>query len=200
MNNIYIVRGTEQAGPFTESDIRAKLASGELTGDTMVWWDGLPEWTPLSKTPLMLAAAPAPVSAPATSGAVPAPAPIAPIGDVTTTAPVAAKTSVLAIVSLVTGILGLPMLICSFFALPFQIAAIICGHIALVQIGREPQQTGKGMAIAGLVCGYLGIILIIVSIVALVVLGNQVKDVFATIQSQLNAAAMTNNAPASPNP
>lgn len=43
-----------------------------------------------------------------------------------------------------------------FFVLP-QVAAVILGHMALK---KEP--TGKGMAIAGLVMGYLGIVLVIV--------------------------------------
>ncbi|MDI2023207.1 hypothetical protein PJL18_03755 [Paenarthrobacter nicotinovorans] len=43
-----------------------------------------------------------------------------------------------------------------FFILP-QIAAVILGHLALK---REP--AGKGMAIAGLVMGYLGIALTVV--------------------------------------
>lgn len=46
-----------------------------------------------------------------------------------------------------------------FFVLP-QIAAVILGHMALK---REP--SGKGMAIAGLVLGYLGIALTILVIV-----------------------------------
>lgn len=43
-----------------------------------------------------------------------------------------------------------------FFVLP-QVAAVILGHMAL---RKEP--AGKGMAIAGLVMGYLGVVLVIV--------------------------------------
>jgi hypothetical protein len=52
MQQIYVVRGTERAGPFNEAEMRAQLAAGAVTGESMVWWDGLPEWTPLSRTPL----------------------------------------------------------------------------------------------------------------------------------------------------
>lgn len=40
--------------------------------------------------------------------------------------------------------------------------AVIFGHVALGQIKRDPSQGGKGMAIAGLILGYLGLVLIVV--------------------------------------
>lgn len=64
------------------------------------------------------------------------------------------KYNVLAIVSLVTSVLGI------------SLAGIITGHIGLSQIGRTGEK-GRGLAIAGLVIGYLGIL---ASIIALVVL------------------------------
>ncbi len=191
MNNIYVVRGTEQAGPFTDAEIRAQLASGELTGDSMVWWDGLPEWTALSKTPLasppvgIAPAAPIPAPAP---GPIAAPAP-AEFGARTP------KTSVLAIVSLVTGIAGFPTILCWPVALMLDLAAIITGHIARSQIRKDPSQSGKGMALAGLICGYFGIFLVVAVVIisVLIALGAQTKSVFETIQSQ-----MTNSAPVKP--
>ena len=63
-----------------------------------------------------------------------------------------------AIVSLVFGILG-------WVVLPLigPIVAIVAGHIALRQIKiQEGQQDGRGMAIAGLILGYLQIVLLIV--------------------------------------
>lgn len=57
-------------------------------------------------------------------------------------APLAPKTNVLAIVSLVT----------SFVV---SLAAIITGHIALRQIARTGE-SGRGLAIAGLIIGYTG--------------------------------------------
>ena len=60
------------------------------------------------------------------------------------------QTSVLAIISLVTGLLGwtlLPVL--------GSIGAIITGHIARSEIRRDPTAIeGDGLAIAGLVLGY----------------------------------------------
>jgi hypothetical protein len=50
------------------------------------------------------------------------------------------------------------------FILP-QLAAVILGHLAL---RREP--SGRGFAIAGLVMGYLGLVLTVLAIVGLAIL------------------------------
>ncbi len=204
MDNIYIVRGTEQAGPFTESEIRAQLASGTLSSDTLVWWDGLPEWTALSNTPLATVATPAPAPAPSV-GAIPAPISPAPVAAASVSEfapagpiPGAAKSSALPIVSLVTGILGLPLILCWFIGLPCQIAAIVTGHIALGQIKKDPALGGKGMALGGLICGYLGIVLLAVLLTIGLMFGSHLKDLMETIQSQQAAAAAAHNAPANP--
>ena len=59
--------------------------------------------------------------------------------------------SALAIVSLVCGILGvLP------FPVVASVAAVVTGHLARAGIRREPERyEGDGMAVAGLVLGYL---------------------------------------------
>jgi len=63
------------------------------------------------------------------------------------------KTSALAIWSLVLGILSL---VC--FTIFAAIPGVICGHKALSRIKRSNGMlTGQGLAIAGLVTGYLGI-------------------------------------------
>jgi hypothetical protein len=72
------------------------------------------------------------------------------------------KTNTLAIVSLVLGILC---------CLPFSIGALVTGSMAIKQIDADPTQTGKGLAIAGMVLGGLGVL-----IGALSILANIVKD------------------------
>jgi hypothetical protein len=57
--------------------------------------------------------------------------------------PPAPRTNVLAIVSLVS----------AFFV---SIAAVVTGHIALAQI-RRTGEGGRGMALAGLIIGYIGV-------------------------------------------
>jgi len=57
-----------------------------------------------------------------------------------------------AVASLVCGVL--------FLCAPASIAAVVLGHLALSDIKRTANRmAGKGMAIAGLVMGYLGIAL-----------------------------------------
>ena len=73
------------------------------------------------------------------------------------------QTSVLAVVSLVFGILGWTLL-------PFLggIVAVICGHLARGEIRRTPDQLeGDGMAVAGLVLGYLSIAMAVLVVFAI---------------------------------
>jgi hypothetical protein len=74
------------------------------------------------------------------------------------------ETNALAIVSLVFGILGWTLL-------PFigMIVAIITGHIALGQVrASNGTQTGEGLAIAGLVLGYLALAVGLIVIMLLI--------------------------------
>ncbi|ANP73847.1 DUF4190 domain-containing protein [Cryobacterium arcticum] len=64
------------------------------------------------------------------------------------------KWNVLAIISLVS----------AFFV---SLAAVICGHIALSQI-KKTGEKGRGLAIAGLVLGYVGLIGGIIFIIVIV--------------------------------
>jgi hypothetical protein len=48
-----------------------------------------------------------------------------------------------------------------------SILAVVFGHVALGQISRsQGWQRGRGMALAGLILGYCGLALLLVSIVA----------------------------------
>jgi hypothetical protein len=61
--------------------------------------------------------------------------------------PAPAPTNGLAVAALVCGILG-------FFTGLSAIAAVICGHVSLSQLRRTGGE-GRGMAIAGLITGYI---------------------------------------------
>lgn len=74
------------------------------------------------------------------------------------------QTSTLAIISLIAGILGWTLL-------PFlgSIGAIITGHMARAEIRREPQRLdGDGFAVAGLILGWLSVVLWIIGILVFV--------------------------------
>jgi hypothetical protein len=69
-----------------------------------------------------------------------------------------------AVASLILGILGI------FFGLLTGIPAIITGHIALSRINANPGSSGsRGMAVAGLIMGYIFTALSLCGIIALVV-------------------------------
>ncbi len=63
-------------------------------------------------------------------------------------------TSGLAITAMVCGIAGI-VLFWAIIPVLASIVAVITGHMALGQIKRDPALGGRGMAIAGLILGYL---------------------------------------------
>ena len=174
---IYIHRNNEQLGPFTEAEVKAQLAAGTISPQDHVWWQGQEGWIPLAQSSLMTTPAPA--------------VPGAPVAPTAASTPVAAagKTSQLAIWALVCGCLSL---LCGIFA---SIPAIILGHMGRSEIKKNPALSGGGMALAGMILGYVFTTLIVIYIVAMVVLlsmGGNVADIFKTIQAQENAA-LTNS-------
>jgi hypothetical protein len=63
----------------------------------------------------------------------------------------------LAIASMICGIVG--YLTCYFVGI-LGIPAVICGHMAIQRINQSPYPVGgRGMAISGLILGYLGILI-----------------------------------------
>jgi hypothetical protein len=73
--------------------------------------------------------------------------------------PSGAKTNTLAIISLVASIAGIVIL----WGIG-SIAGVICGHISLSQIKKTGEQ-GRGMAVAGLIVGYVGIALALIGVI-----------------------------------
>ena len=63
------------------------------------------------------------------------------------------QTSTMAIVSVISGVL-------SWVALPFigAVVAIITGHMARTEIKNNPGMQGNGLALAGLILGYLHVV------------------------------------------
>ncbi|ASR44559.1 DUF4190 domain-containing protein [Luteimonas sp. S4-F44] len=72
------------------------------------------------------------------------------------------RTSALAVTSLVCGLLGWSLL-------PWlgSLVAVITGHLARAEIRRTPELDGDGMAVAGLVLGYVQFVATVVGIVVL---------------------------------
>ena len=73
------------------------------------------------------------------------------------------STNTLAVVALVLGLVGV------------SLGGVICGHLALGQIRRTGER-GSGMAIAGLVLGYVGLVLTAVVVVFLVAVASSMPS------------------------
>jgi hypothetical protein len=118
--------------------VRAGLASGTYQPSDPAWHEGAAGWLPLSTIPGI--GENSPPALPGCSGA---------------------RTSALAIWSLVLGILAI------FTAGLTGIPAVICGHLSLGRIKRSAgTQTGGGLAIAGLITGYFGFLILGVAMLA----------------------------------
>lgn len=141
-----------QHGPVPEDEIRAMIAAGGIGPQTLVWREGMPGWRPL-------------VSTPEFSGQVGAALSSFHGGAVGVYQGMAAQTSGLAVASMVCGIVG--YLTCYLVGV-FGIPAVICGHMALSRIATSPFPIGgRGMAITGLILGYLGILITLAPLVVI---------------------------------
>lgn len=155
-------KNNTQHGPVSEQEIQTLLSSGQIDTSTIIWREGMTDWLPMKDVPefqSLQTTAASPYSTPQTS-AQPA------AGAVAYTS--AIPTDGLSIACLICGILGI--VTCYLWGL-FGIPAVICGHISIKKINNSltPIQ-GKGMAIAGLVMGYIGIglqLLVIVFFIAI---------------------------------
>ena len=130
-----------QSGPVEEHQLRELIAAGQLVPETLLWRDGMKDWVRLDALPEF---------GPGMQS------PYAPPGAFHPGYYQPAPTSGLAIASMVCGIIA--VIACYIHAL-FGVPAVICGHMAISAIRSSPvPMAGRGMAIAGLVLGYLGIL------------------------------------------
>lgn len=51
MSDWYYAANNEQKGPINESELKANLAANKLPADTLVWKDGMDNWTPANQVP-----------------------------------------------------------------------------------------------------------------------------------------------------
>ena len=75
----------------------------------------------------------------------------------------APQTEPMALVSMILGIVGI-LFVLSMCLPIFSIPAVILGHLSRAKLRREPEYTGDGMALAGLICGYIGICISVLGI------------------------------------
>lgn len=152
----YYGENGQQAGPIDEGAFRQAILEGRVGPQTLVWREGMPSWVPLAQVQELAPQTPHPVS--------PGAYPHTPYTPVPGYGQSYAPTSGMAITSMVCGIAGL--VTCLIF---LGIPAVICGHLALNQINDSAlPMNGKGMAISGLVMGYLQILCCLAGVVAIV--------------------------------
>jgi len=185
-------KGGQQFGPIDEVTLSARIATGEIGPQDLVWKEGMDSWKPLQEirhlapsgnhpqsqdseglTPELSQssyAPPAEIKAPALDDSIVDEVPQSPYsppvegveGALYTPGPSLPVTNGLAIASMICGILSL-ILFCFCGGLFLGIPAVICGHLSLNQLNAPGNsQQGRGMAIAGLICGYLGIAFLII--------------------------------------
>ncbi|NNC88751.1 MAG: DUF4339 domain-containing protein [Akkermansiaceae bacterium] len=183
MKEWFYAKGGAQEGPVDLATLQAKLQGGELSPTDLVWREGMAEWTAAEKVPEVAPPAAAPAAAPGAAAApeVPAQPAAATSAAASGAAPMtppagspAPPVSGLAIASLVCGILGLVS--CYVHAL-FALPAVICGHMAMGRIKAAPGEVGgRGLALGGVIMGYIGLLLQILTIAALAIFALKVDS------------------------
>ena len=146
---MYKIIGADQKeyGPITADQLRQWISEGRVNGNTKVQAQGSAVWKTVSELPEFAAALPA----------IPPHAAGSPI--TIAMGPPVAKSNPLAVWAMSTGIFSL---LCCQLLGPLP---LVLGIVALSQIKKNPQQTGSGFAIAGIVLGILGLIVFVAFIV-----------------------------------
>jgi hypothetical protein len=160
---MYNVIGADQKeyGPVSADEVRAWIGEGRANGQTLARFEG-GAWKPLSTFPEFVGSL----------GAARQPAPPAPLTQASLSGR-APETNSMAVAGLVMGILSMSFgLFCCGPFLVFNILGIIFSSVALSQIRKSPvQQTGRNLAIVGLVLSVLGIVFQIIIILVFGAMG-----------------------------
>jgi len=134
-----------QHGPISDLEIRSLISTGQIDPTTIIWREGMKEWSPLKDVSEFHPAG-------GTANPYTSPQTITSAQRHTPPTP----TDPLAITSMVLGIISI-LASCMYIGIIFGIPAVICGHLSIKKITRASVTTGgKGMAIAGLITGYIG--------------------------------------------
>jgi hypothetical protein len=132
----YFADGDEQRGPISETEFFDLVRTGVVRADTLVWCETMPDWRPYGEVAAQAAPAYDMGGARPMYGH-------EPVGE---TEPLAIASLVLSVLSCACGIAA--------------IAGVVCGHMALARIrDSQGRKTGSGLAMAGLIIGYIVLIL-----------------------------------------
>lgn len=147
----YYAQNGQQVGPVSPEELKNLLSSQALVRDTPVWREGMAQWLPANQIPELVQGLPAGMLSQPVAGV-----PYQQVPSVNS----------MALTSMILGICGL-VVAWIFTAIP----AVICGHIARRQIRQAAgTQTGDGMALAGLITGYLVIVLTVLFVIGFILM------------------------------
>jgi len=153
---MYKILGTDQSiyGPATAEEVRLWIAQGRVHARSLAQAQDSAAWQPLSFFPefAQALAAMAPASAAASPQVVVA----------------EHRTNSMATTGLVMSCIAL---ICCGGCVPFAVLGVVFSIIGLTQANRDPEQIGKGQAIAGLVIGIISLLGTIAGTFATMILG-----------------------------
>lgn len=157
----------QEYGPVTSEQIRQWVAEGRVNAQTKIRSEGEADWQTLAElsefSPVLIQGPPA-----ASAGAPPAfPSSATAAGIAMANRP---RNNPMALTGMILGICSLTIgLVCC--GPLFAIGGIVFSIIGLSQIKNDPTQTGRGMAIAGLITGILGLLLGVVFMVIFGLMG-----------------------------
>jgi hypothetical protein len=137
----YYADGQAEIGPLSLDELKRLASDGTITAKNFLWTAGMASWCD-----------PREILGKYMAGSTGSPS-------------ATQRNANMAVASFVFGLLGATLL---FFI--GSILAVVFGHLAMAQIRRDPSAGGKGMALAGLVLGYVVLITsVVVMIIVLVV-------------------------------
>ena len=162
MQKYFFANGNEQRGPYSLEE----LASFGLRPDTLVWHEGMSEWRRADLVPELVAqiqvaqrAAPSQPNVPREQTQLNYQG----LGGQT-------PTDGMAIASLVLGIVSFPLQCLYGLGMIPAILAIVFGFLARGRIKRG-ERSGAGMALAGLLCGFISAGLVVLLVVIAFIVG-----------------------------
>ena len=162
----YYLQNGQQVGPVSKEELQGLLQRQSLPVTTGIWSRGMPEWVPANQV--------AEVMAGVSGGYIPQPVAGGAYTRVSGPAPCG-----MAIASMVLGIIGVLGAV-----ILTSVPAIICGHIARRQIrDAEGRVGGEGMALTGLILGYMVTVLSVLAIGFVIVMMWVVVDAAASYPS-----------------
>lgn len=187
----YYANERDEQIQLSEDELKTLAEGGAVSPDSLIWNESMSDWKPCREvkpewfSPAEQSAPPAvslhPTSEAPTDQASdgsnpesstslgPANPPSQPPPQPYRTAP---PTDGLALASLICSIAGLAFMSCYFAGIPFSIAGVVCAHLCRRRLVAQGNQTSAGLALAGLIIGYVGIgIFVAVLLVFVVIFG-----------------------------